>query len=253
MPTAAEIDIRSNIQHHTRVQRHRLIASAKMGTRLAALLRDQIIAGELKAGTPLRLHELAAKFGVSTTPVREALLTLEREGLANGKPHYGLRIAELTRTDIEDVYGLHGYMVRVVTARAAQALSAAHLDELEDINREIAAVTERGDLAGAAELNHDFHRIINRAGSSRMLRRFLSETTPYVSRQTDPLVPGWSEQPLAEHRPILDALRARDGDRAAELMERHIQHSGELVVAFAESLARQSIEPLSAGGEASAR
>lgn len=209
-----------------------MIIPIKMGQRVAAHLRDQIIAGELQAGTPLRIHELARRFGVSTTPVREALVTLEREGLAQGRPHHGLRVIQFTRDDIEDVYAVHAYMVRLATERAATALTEAELEALGDINREIARVTADGELALAAELNHKFHRTINRAGSSQMMRRFLAETTPYVTRRTNPLVPGWAGLPLQEHGPILAALHDRDSERAGLLMEQHVRHSGELVVAL---------------------
>lgn len=222
-----------------------MVVAERMSARVAAVLRHEIVAGQLKPGTPLRIHQVAARFEVSTTPAREALAALEREGLALGKMNHGLRVAKLTPRDLADAYGLHAYMVRVVTERAVAVLTDSQIDELEAVNQEIAVVTRQGDLTRAAELNHAFHRKINRAGTSAILRRFLLETTPYVTRRTDPLVPGWSDQPLEEHGSILSALRARNGGRAAALMERHILHSGELVILYGEQDASDMGDSLS--------
>jgi DNA-binding GntR family transcriptional regulator len=206
-----------------------VIIHTRTGDKVASLLRDDIVAGRLKPGQRLGLTVLAARFGVSTTPIREALATLEQEGLVVGEPHKGLRVAELSAEDRQDAYTLHAFIAGILAERAVDRISERELDELQRIEDQIKRATEEGELAAAAELNHAFHRAINHAAGSRLLQRFLAATTPLVTRRRDPFVPGWSDQAVTEHDPIIEACRVHDGPRARRLMEQHILHSGELV------------------------
>lgn len=206
-----------------------MIVHTKTGERVASLLRDEIVAGRVRPGENLRLMALAEQFGVSTTPVREALAMLERQGLVVGEAHKGFRVTHLSPEDFQDVYLLHGFIAGVLAERAADRLSEQDLDYLASIEKRIKEATHQEDLATAAELNHTFHRTINRSAQSTLLLRFLAESTPFVTRRRDPFVPGWSSQAVLEHDPIIDALRQHDGPLARRLMEQHILHSGELV------------------------
>ena len=82
----------------------------KLGQKLASELRDEIIAGQPKPGHALRLLPLANRLGVSTTPVREALAILERQGLLVSELHRGFRVAEITPRDIKDIYAVHTFL-----------------------------------------------------------------------------------------------------------------------------------------------
>lgn len=206
-----------------------VIIHTRTGDKVASLLRDDIVAGRLKPGQKLGLAVLAEQFGVSTTPIREALATLEQEGLVVGEPHKGLRVAELSAEDRQDAYTLHAFIAGILAERAADRISEDDIDELQRIEEQIKRATEEGELAVAAELNHAFHRTINHAARSRLLQRFLAATTPLVTRRRDPFVPGWSDQAVTEHDPIIEACRRRDAPLARRLMEQHILHSGELV------------------------
>jgi DNA-binding GntR family transcriptional regulator len=205
-----------------------MIVHTRTSEKVASLLRDDIIAGRLKPGQKLGLAALADQFGVSTTPVREALATLQQEGLVVGEPHKGLRVAQLDVQDLQDAYTLHAFIAGILAERAATRMTDSDIEELERTEQEIKAATDRGDLGTAARFNHAFHRSINHAAGSRLLQRFLSATTPLVTRRLDPFVPGWSQQAVTEHDPIIDAFRRHDGPLARRLMEQHILHSGAL-------------------------
>jgi DNA-binding GntR family transcriptional regulator len=171
---------------------------------------------------------------VSTTPVREALAILEREGLLYSQLHRGFRVAEITPRDIGDIYALHAFVAELLVERAARRLSEEDIDVLEDLDRKMRDATEVGDVALAADLNHELHRQINLTAGSPLLVRFLSETTPFVTRRHDPIVPGWDRQLMEGHHAIIDALRRRDAREAARLMGEHIRRSGEHAQEFAE-------------------
>jgi DNA-binding GntR family transcriptional regulator len=211
------------------------IASVKLGERIASRLRDEIIAGQLEPGSRLRLMPLADRLGVSTTPVREALAILERQGLLSSRLHRGFRVTAITARDIADVYSLHASISELLTERATRRLSDEDLDELEAIDLAQQTATTEGDAITAADLNHDLHRRIHLAGGSPLLIRFLRETTPFVARRSDPDIPGWAQQRTEGHGEILDAMRRRDGAEAGALMAAHVRRSGQLAAEFAKT------------------
>ncbi|MQA87466.1 MAG: FCD domain-containing protein [Streptosporangiales bacterium] len=210
-----------------------MISATRMGEQIAAQLRHEIIAGDLRPGDLMRLAPLAERFDVSITPVREALAVLERQGLVVGRPHRGFYVADLSPEDIEDVYALHAFMAGRLTEHAVGQLSDHELDELEKIDEEIRQATLAGDKDGAGDLNHELHRRIMQASGSMLLLRFLRETTPFVGRKTGSDVPGWAEVRIEGHRAIIDALRGGDGRLARALMEEHVLRSGRHAADFA--------------------
>lgn len=209
------------------------VAAVKLGETIASRLRDEIIAGEIEPNSPLRLMPLAERLGVSTTPVREALAILERQGLLYSRLHRGFRVTEITARDIADVYSLHASISELLTERATRRLSDEDLDELVELDDAQQRATADEDAILAADLNHQLHRRIHLASDSPLLLRFLRETTPFVTRQRDPDVPGWAEQRIEGHGEILRAMRERDGALAGRLMGAHIRRSGQLASDFA--------------------
>ena len=209
----------------------------KLGQGVASQLRDEIIAGQYEPGAALRLMPLAKRLGVSTTPIREALTILERQGLASSHLHRGFRVAEITPSDIADIYAVHAYVSQLLAERATRRLSDEDIDELEALDRAMQAATEAGEAVGAADLNHELHRRINHRAGAPLLVRMLRETTPFVVRRQDPNVPGWDQHRLVGHKSILDAMRERNGAKAGELMAEHIRLSGRLASDFAKARA----------------
>ena len=205
----------------------------KRGVQIASQLRDEIVAGQLPVGSPLRLATLAERLNVSTTPVREALTILERQGLVISQLHRGFRVAEITPKEIAAIYNVHAYMSELLAESATRRLSEEEIDELEELDAQMREATAEGNATLAADLNHEFHRRINRKAGLPLIVRFLGETTPFVTRRQDPDVPGWAEQRLEGHHEIIEALRRRDAPLVAELIGSHIRRSGELATAFA--------------------
>ncbi|MGE0170410.1 GntR family transcriptional regulator [Nocardioides sp.] len=209
------------------------IETTKVSDRIAARLRDEIVAGKLRPGERLRLVALADRLGVSTTPVREALAVLERQGLVEGRAHRGFRVNELTPRDVADAYALSAFMQRRLAERAVERLSDMEIKQIEELDERMRAASERGAVVEASDLNHEIHRRIGLAGNSQFLLRFLRETTPFVTRRHWPDLPGWDDQRKQGHVLILQALRDRNAGEAGRLMEEHVLHSGALAVQFA--------------------
>jgi DNA-binding GntR family transcriptional regulator len=118
-------------------------------------------------------------------------------------------------------------MVRRLAERAVSHLSDVDIEKLASLDRDLSQSITRRDYSAAADLDLEFHRMINRAGNSPILLRFVRETTPFVHRLGGPEAGTTGEQ-FQGHSTIIKALRRRDVTRAGELMARHVVRSGEL-------------------------
>jgi DNA-binding GntR family transcriptional regulator len=208
-----------------------LLRSPKMGAEVATLLCDLIFSGRLRAGERLRLQDLAEALGVSTTPIREAFLMLEKEGLIESERHRGFRVKRLTERDVADVYELHAFLAGLLIERATDCLTDGDLESLAQLDEQIGRAVAAREPDEVEQHNFDFHRLINRrAPESDLLRGKLRETTRYVPRHFYKEIPGWLDKTAQDHRSILDALRRRDSQAAAGAMVTHIRAAGELLV-----------------------
>jgi DNA-binding GntR family transcriptional regulator len=207
------------------------IRPVKMGDEVARQLRDLFFAGRLRPGQRLRLQELAGGLGVSTTPVREALLILEREGLVESEQRRGFRVARLTEHDILDVYELHAFVASALVERATPNLTDDDLRTLAGLDEQIRRAVAKRQANDVENLNFEFHRLINRrADDSTLLRRFLRETTRLVPRRVYQEIPGWLAASAHDHGGILKALNERDARAAAVSTADHIRSAGRLLV-----------------------
>lgn len=192
-------------------------------------LRDLIHSGELKPGQRLDQDGIAAELGFSRLPVREALITLEAEGLVENFARRGAFVAHIEPDDIQDHYRMYGAISGIAAARVAETRSDDLVAQLEQLNNEM---RDAADGAEYDRLNFHFHRTINRAGGSRRLLavlRILSSSMPtdYFQHNTDG---DYHRQTIDEHDSILRAIRDRDPEAATRHLEVHFAHTGEQAV-----------------------
>jgi DNA-binding GntR family transcriptional regulator len=197
---------------------------------VTAQLRTAILTGALAAGEFIRIDAVARELGVSITPVREALVSLQGDGFVELLPNRGFRVLELTEADIDDAYLVQRFVAGELTARAAGRLSDAELDRLEAIQAEITRAHEADDPASIERANQDFHRLINLAAGAPKLGLVLRFVLHYVPQSPDAAVPGWQEATAADHGDILTALRGRDAEGARIAMVAHIDHARRLLI-----------------------
>lgn len=185
---------------------------------VCALLRELIISGELAASEPLRQRDLAARFGVSQTPVREALRRLESEGLVVNDPHRGATVAESRNGMVEDNSQIRAALEPLGARLAALAITPEQLDSLRELNRQMESLNDGDPRYG--ELNHAFHFKIYESAASPMLlsmMRLLWHAMP-----DGPKVTRSQAESVREHAALVEALADADPDRAAEITQRHI-------------------------------
>ncbi len=193
-------------------------------------LRADMIACRLAPGTEIRENELAGRFGVSKSPVRDALMRLEREGLVITLPRQGYRVAPVSLTDVQDMFHLRDALERACMERIVRRASDEQLTEL-DAFRHFKAVAWGG---GFIAYNREFHNALARIAGNARLRDQLTDLIDQMERAVQlslsSLKKGDPQALVDEHRQIIDALQARQLARAQRLASRHVAAAGKRVM-----------------------
>ena len=187
-------------------------------------LRDGILQGEFPSGTRLVASQLAEQWGISRTPINEALLLLEREGLVTRLPTGVCEVIGLSKDAVEELYLTRAALEGLCALRAAQRIGPEGLDELDAIMKSIHDATVAGDLDRVDMLGKRFHeRIIAFSGLNyipTLLRSIEAMIDRYRARTI--ASPGRPWDAYREHERIVDALRRRDPEAARVSMQEHI-------------------------------
>jgi DNA-binding GntR family transcriptional regulator len=210
--------------------RGRLVQNASVAA--TELIRQAILDGRLDPGSRLKEEELARELGISRTPVREALLMLQAEGLIETTPNRGAVVRTHDAADLIDLYQLRalleGYAARLAAARVSEEELGLLGDSCDRFDR-IAG----DDIRQLVKENLGFHSAIHAAaGSPRlsgMVRRVIE--LPLVYRSYVWYSPDQKRISAHYHRQITNALRARDAERAELVMREHIFEARDLLVA----------------------
>jgi DNA-binding GntR family transcriptional regulator len=214
--------------------------------KLASQLHARVLSGELPSGTRLRQKALAEEFGVSRTPVREALRKLQAGGLVELQPNRGAVVRGLSPRDIRDAYEVRAALEALAAGLAAERATREQLRRLGRVQDEFRAALERtisrrqgGREVGAREVrrwakaNDDFHQTIHEASGNDVLACTLAQLAQNFPRDLSRLVVSEStamlEANVREHEAILEALLRHDPTDAYERMRQHVTRSGGLV------------------------
>lgn len=195
-------------------------------------LRDLILLGQLAPGQQVTQDELAQRLGVSTMPVREALLKLAHEGLVEGRRGRSYQIARTTKQDIADVYWVHASLAGELTRRACSRADETTCKALLEIVENWSPAVERTDALLLESLNFEFHRLINVAADSSKLLLLLRHTLRFIPEHFYSVLPAWVALSEEGHREIVAAFVDNDPDRAGAAASRHVQEAGELLISY---------------------
>ena len=188
--------------------------------RAATELRDRILTGRLRAGTRLDLDGVAAEFGTSRTPVREALLELSYEGLVAVTPRSGITVLGITPEDAVDNFAVLAALSGKAAEWATARVTPPQLDELRQLADAIVGA------ADVVEANRRFHRALNVASGSPRLLTFLRQAVRVVPASYFELFPEQEEHARAEHAALLDAIGRGDAPAARSIAEAHVLDAG---------------------------
>jgi DNA-binding GntR family transcriptional regulator len=185
---------------------------------VAALIRELIITGELGAGEQLRQRDLAQRFQVSQTPVREAMRRLESEGLVRGDTHRGFTVVEPDEGRTEENFQIRAALESLGASLAARKIDPAGIERLQNMNAAMQALAD--DDPRYAGLNREFHFTLYEYAHSPLLLSLMRLL--WASLHGGPRVLRTHAESVRQHEEILDALRVGDAVGAADRTYRHI-------------------------------
>jgi DNA-binding GntR family transcriptional regulator len=215
------------------------IVKASLHNEAVARLRDMITEGRLEPGSKISEKDLCELFGISRTPLREALKVLATEGLIVLLPQRGARVARLTGKDIADLFEVMGELEGLAGKLACARITDEAVNEIRARHHEMLAHYTRGDRTAYFAANQAIHEAIIAAAENSVLTmlyeslrgrlrpaRFMAN----LSRER------W-DQAVREHGEILAALTHRDGVRLRGLLQEHLRNKYKALVAAAEKSA----------------
>jgi DNA-binding GntR family transcriptional regulator len=188
-------------------------------------LKNAIVSGEFPPGVSLREEELARRYEVSRTPVREALSRLEAEALAERHQGGGLVVSELGLDDIIDLYvlreALEGLAARLAASRRTE-IDLARLEVLQGLSQR---AVQHADFSRVSKFTTEFHFLIWRIAGNRPLSRAINGVHQSVQRfhENTLAYPGRLEQSVKEHVDLLEAIRLRDHIVAEQVAIDHVR------------------------------
>lgn len=206
----------------------------KASSSIARVIRGAILDGSFEPSRPLREEELAKWLGLSRTPVREALLILESEGLVESLRSRGTRVAEFDPSGLEEVYSIRALLEGYAARRAAKLVTDKELQALGESCQRFKEIAAKGDdLVALAEENLTFHETIQQAGRSTRLKRMITAVTalPLIYRSYLTYTGPNRRKTVDDHFAILDALQRHDVEAAGALMEGHVEWARDIAVA----------------------
>lgn len=216
---------------------------------VADQLRLAISQGRLKPGEWLRQDRLARELGVSHMPVREALKQLAAEGIVEYLPYRGMRVAEFTLDDIEDIYAVRAALEGRAARAAASRLTAEQIQELRRLVQGLADTMAPELVAENRRINRRFHELIYHASGRSYLMRALDQLWSWFPTMFLDTYEPTARAPVAgrdtdveEHQAIVEALAARDGALAEQLMAEHVLRAGQQLVNVLRSARERSRE-----------
>lgn len=188
-------------------------------------LREDIQTGVVAAGASLRQQELAERYGVSATPVREALRLLEADGTITYSQHRGVVVSELQPEEIYDLYRLRSAAEGSTVQAAVERLTTEQVERIVAAHDRLAATDGVGEATTLSRMNREFHFAIYEAVSPFVSNFIAQLWTTLPARLTIWEVEAQAKVLLEEHRAILDAILAGDAEEAGRLMAAHVMTS----------------------------
>jgi len=198
---------------------------------VVADLRAMIVEGELGPGTRLPEKALCERFGISRTPLREAVRVLAAEGLVVLTPNRGASVTKITASDVDEMFPVMGSLEALSGELACQRITEEQLAEIRALHYQMILHYRRHELADYFRLNQAIHEKILEAaanGTLSAMHRSLEGRIRRARYMANMSATRWASA-VAEHEAILEALNDRDGPRLAAILKEHLQNKCDTV------------------------
>ena len=198
--------------------------------RIKDVMLQRIVSGEYAPGARLVETRIAQEMGVSQASVREALRDLEHIGCVSYEPYRGCSVRTFSADELVEAFPVRAALESLAAELACEAMTDAELDGLDALYAAMLAAARAGDAHEQSRADAALHGAIARGARNATLERQWTFLEPYSRTFITISRPGTDLVALAEeHLPILEALRARDGKRAAKAMHKHLMHAAKLL------------------------
>jgi DNA-binding GntR family transcriptional regulator len=195
-------------------------------------IRDAIMSGLLKPGEKVAEPELAERFGISRTPIREAFRQLESEGYLTVIPRKGAVVVSYSPKDIEEFYAIKSILEGYAANRACKNLSEKEIDRLESINDKLGQLAKNEDIKSFFKVHNDFHDLFRKAANNEKLDELISSLVSKFQRLRYASLskPGRMKASVQEHVKIIEAFRARNAELAEQLVRKSAEYGGKVLM-----------------------
>jgi DNA-binding GntR family transcriptional regulator len=217
------------------------IAPTALYQEVAERLRQRIFAHELTPGTWIDEQKLAEQYGISRTPLREALKVLASEGLVELKPRRGCYVTEISRRDLDDIFPLIALLEGRTAADAVRRAKQSDIRELREMHEQLESAARDGRIGDFFEANQSFHRRLQELADNRWMLSVIQDLRKVLklSRLHSLSLEGRLQQSLDEHRGIMSAIEAGDASAVERAMHDHLL-SGREALARADAKASKA-------------
>ncbi len=194
-------------------------------------IREAIIKGTLKAGERLAESEVAQRYGISRTPVREAFRQLETEGFLVVAPRRGATVSPITEKDVMEFYAIKGLLEGYAARVATDKLTAREIKKMEDLNNQLAAQWAREDVRASHRTHNEFHEVFLRACDNEKLFKLVKGLVQQFQRFRLSLsVTGKLHTSIEQHKAIIKAFANRDAELAERLVRENAVNGAETLI-----------------------
>lgn len=209
------------------IERHQTLRE-----KILEAIREAILKGTLKPGEKVAEPELAERFGISRTPIREAFRQLESEGYLTVIPRKGAVVTSLSERDVEEFYAIKSILEGYAARMAAENLTEKEIERLETINERLKQLTQEGDVKTFFRIHNEFHDLFIRAAGNDKLTELISQLMLKFNRLrlTSLALPGRMEISVQEHEKIIEAFRRKDGAAADNQVRKTAAYGGQVLI-----------------------
>ncbi len=196
------------------------------------MLRSAILSGDLGPGERLTQEELAARFNVSMTPVREAIQQLVAEGVLDQSPYKGVQVAEVTTEEATEIYLIRSSVESLAVKIGVPNLRISDVQRIRSLHAQIAELSEQGNIAQVRKLNYEFHFILYQAANMPRLHRMIQNLWAQSPWDTLYVIPNRARRVVEEHQRIVAAIDQGDSQAASQAMQTHLEAGMTMLIEF---------------------
>jgi DNA-binding GntR family transcriptional regulator len=196
------------------------------------MLRAAILSGDLGPGERLTQEELAVRFNVSMTPVREAIQQLVAQGVLDHVPYKGVQVAEVSPAEAAEIYLMRSVVESLAARQGLPNLKISDVQRLHSLHDQIAELTRQGDVTQIRKRNYEFHFIFYQAAEMPRLYELIQNLWAQSPWDTLYVIPNRTERVVEEHQQIINAVDQGNAELVGQAMQFHLEGGMKMLIEY---------------------